>query len=198
MRIVDDLWQELQDLEWNMYKESPIGVFSVDGLKGAEVTGKVINEYIPYKNCLDVGCGALLKPYYMKVADKVKFTGIDPYEADREFTFKQGYAEDIEYPNRFFHGVLFATSLDHVKDPHRAISEAYRVLKDSGYLFIWISIRKNNWRYKLWKLKGVPSKYDKYHILAFTHDDLMRLTNKFNLIEMVTVHKLERVYIFKK
>ena len=43
----DKLWQELQDLEWAEYLKTPVGTFSVDGLKGAEMTGKIINETIP-------------------------------------------------------------------------------------------------------------------------------------------------------
>jgi len=197
---MSDLWQKLQDLEWSMYKKSPIGVFSVDGLRGAEVTGRVLNETIPGKICLDVGSGALALPYYMKAASAVGFEGTDPYEGDvgKKYKFKRGTAESLLFKDKEFDGVLFATSLDHVRSPKVSLDEAYRVLKDGGYLFIWLTLRKNDGRYKRWRKADKPAQYDHHHMWAFTHDDLILLASKFYLVKVVTVNRRECVYTFKK
>ena len=197
---MSDLWQKLQDLEWSMYKKSPVGVFSVDGLRGAEITGRVVNEVIPGKTCLDVGSGALPLPYYMKVANKVEFVGTDPYEGDveKEYEFRCGTAESLLFMDEEFDGVLFATSLDHVRSPSMALDEAYRVLKVAGYLFIWITLRKNDGKYKNWRRADKPAQYDDYHMWAFTHDDLMSQSREFSLVDVITIGGRERVYTFKK
>ena len=75
----------------------------------------------------------------MEFAPKVTFIGIDPYKGkeNRKFPFIIGRAENLPFKNNLFNGVLFATSLNHLKNPQRGIDQAYRVLKKSGFLFIW-------------------------------------------------------------
>ena len=197
-----DLWNILQAKEWAAYKESPVGVFSVDGLRGAEITGEIINNTIPDGICLDVGCGVLETPYYMKVADSVEFFGIDPYKEvkRRTFVFKEGYAENLPWEDKFFDGVLFATSLDHVKSPAASISEAHRVLKDDGHLFVWVSLRKNDAQFRKWESAPKPCQYDKYHMWAFNKRSLISLMNGFKLDQCIKVNKRggESVFVLKK
>ena len=202
---MNELWQRLQDKEWDLYKkEGSVGTFSVDGLRGAEMTGAFINKLIPKECCLDVGCGALAYPSYMKAAPDVYFIGIDPYEGDveKDFYFLQGYAESLSFPDNDFDGVLFATSLDHVIDPVLAIKEAKRVLKDEGYLFVWTAVRDNDKLYRAWLSKPKPAQYDKYHMWAFTRESLLELIGDLELIEEIIVWEAvgafnERILIFK-
>lgn len=200
-------WNKLQEREIQNYiNNSASGIFSCDGLKGAEITGEKLNEFIGGKHCLDIGCGALRLPFYMKIADRVKFTGIDPYDGyERDFDFIAGIAENIPFENNIFDAVLFATSLDHVINPRIAIHEAGRVLKNEGYLFIWTGIKDgNDEKYINWQKKKKPCNYDEMHLWAFTHNSLLKLTNKFTFIERILIHKnkcpenRESLYIFKK
>lgn len=195
-----ELWKELQGLEWDLYKKIPVGTFSVDGLIGAEMTGYIINAVIPYGRCLDVGCGALPMPAYMKTAETVNFIGIDPYEGDqkREFPFYCGYAEELPFEDKSFEGVLFATSLDHVIEPEKALSEAYRVIVEEGYLFIWTGLKKNDKKFREWFNSPKPARYNKYHMWAFTEKTLMDLIKDFIMEKKVTVRGNETIFVFKK
>ena len=168
-------WKELQAAWVSKYKEAGTlkGYFSIDGLMGARMVGQLINSNIAGGSCLDVGCGILAKPFYMKIATDVKFAGIDPIAGEkREFEFIKGCAESLPFADKEFDGVLFATSLNHCEDPAKAINEAYRVLVGKGYLFIW---------------NGLNEK-DESHLWAFSKESLMNLLGDFELIHYIKVH----------
>ena len=195
------IWKMLQDLEWDMYLDTPVGVFSVDGLPGAEMTGGVLNRVLNGRTCLDIGCGALAKPAYIRAAPDVIFTGVDPYlgNVEREFNFIEGFAEELPFGDKTFDGALFATSLDHIGNPQKAISEAHRILKDEGNLFIWLTHRPIDEQYLSWKSTG--GQYDKYHIQAFTPESVKELTESLFVETETFTHKHnpnECLYIFRK
>lgn len=85
---------------------------------------------------LDIGCGPQARPSY---AGAARFVGIDPLrgEARRDFDFVQGIGEYLPFRDQSFDHVLFATSLDHLLDPVRALREAARVLHPGGTIEIW-------------------------------------------------------------
>jgi SAM-dependent methyltransferase len=87
---------------------------------------------------LDVGCGPQREPSYAVGSDG-EFVGIDPVRGERErsFAFVQGIGEYLPFADGSFDRVLFATSLDHVLSPVRALSEARRVLTANGTANIW-------------------------------------------------------------
>ena len=181
-------WKESQAAWISKYKTARTlkGYFSIDGLKGARLVGQLINSNIAGGSCLDVGCGILTKPFYMKIAADVKFTGIDPIaEGEREFEFIKGNAENLPFMDKEFNGVLFATSLNHCKNPSKAINEAYRVLTDNGYLFIW---------------NGLNEKDDS-HLWAFSKESLMNLLSDFKIIHSIRVRpnlNVETILVLRK
>lgn len=185
MSLILDEWKRIQKEEWEDYLISPDGIFSIDGKQGAEMIGEIINKTIPEKDCLDIGCGVLEKPYYMQIACDVNWMGIDPYEGDkeREFPFFKGFAENLPFSDEEFDGVLFATSLDHVLNPYLALYEAHRVLKKEGYLFIWNSLRKNDEVFQNWLKLRKGNLYDKTHLWAYTFEILMFLLKDFEIID---------------
>ncbi len=87
---------------------------------------------------LDVGCGTQSLPTYADVGS-CRFIGIDPLPGatERSFEFVQGLGEFLPFRASCFDQVLFATSLDHMLVPRRALSEARRVLRPSGAVNIW-------------------------------------------------------------
>jgi SAM-dependent methyltransferase len=87
---------------------------------------------------LDVGCGTQRLPTYADVGS-CRFVGIDPLpgEPDRGFEFVHGLGEFLPFRSDCFDQVLFATSLDHMLVPRRALSEARRVLRSGGAVNIW-------------------------------------------------------------
>jgi SAM-dependent methyltransferase len=126
------VWEQLQANGAEVYEGDPGGNLSV-GERGdarafadfADLTGWV----------LDVGCGPQPLPSY---AGGDRFVGIDPLAgAHRDFAFVHGIAEYLPFRDGVFERVLFATSLDHMLSPQRAISEARRVLKHEGLVCVW-------------------------------------------------------------
>ena len=57
--------------------------------------------------------------------------------AARGFAFVQGIAEYLPFRDGVFDRVLFATSLDHMLSPRRAIAEARRVVRPDGLVCVW-------------------------------------------------------------
>src|SRR5450759_987052 len=82
---------------------------------------------------LDVGCGTQELPTYADVKS-CRFIGIDPLAGapERSFEFVQGLGEFLPFRSDCFDQVLFATSLDHMLVPRRALAEARRVLRPGG------------------------------------------------------------------
>jgi len=194
----EDIWKQLLDKEWEEYQKTPVGVFSVDGREESEEYGKVIESY-NIKSCLDIGCGCLPMPAYMKTSPNVKWSGIDPFEGDRErlFEFKKGCAEDIDYPDETFDGVSFGSTIDHLLDPELALQEAYRVLQRNGYLFIWFRDRGDVIPYK----DQGKKKFNKMHLWGFNSKILKELVEKQEFkVESITqmVNQLDSILVAKK
>ena len=191
-------WEITQDRQLIDFKKGA-DVFSLKEKKGAIVVGELLNSLVPDKTCLDVGCGILPLPRYMEVATQVKFTGIDPFDAEgRQFTFIKGLIEDIQIENESFDAILFATSFDHVRYPEKAINQVYRILKNSGYLIIWGSFRNEyDSKYKLWIKTRSLSIYN--HPWVFTLNTIHKLLqNRFTLIKVVNIVNAEKVLIYQK
>ena len=87
---------------------------------------------------LDVGCGTQRFPSYADT-ERCRFVGIDPLrgEAERDFEFLQGVAEYLPFRSDSVDQVLFATSLDHMLVPARALAEGARVIRPGGAVNIW-------------------------------------------------------------
>jgi SAM-dependent methyltransferase len=87
---------------------------------------------------LDIGCGTQALPTYAPLAD-CRFVGIDPLAGERErrFEFVQGLGEYLPFANATFDQALFATSLDHMLIPPRAVEEAARVIRPGGAVSVW-------------------------------------------------------------
>lgn len=91
-----------------------------------------------YKNgrVLDVGCGPLIWPSYLPTDIRTAI-GIDPSPSKFKGKFVQTMAEDMPFEDNYFDSVICATSLDHVFDLEKTLSEISRVLKNNGYFFLW-------------------------------------------------------------
>lgn len=88
---------------------------------------------------LDVGSGTLNIPVYL-AGYPLSFTrGLDPRppETHTELHISCGVNEFIPYADESFQTVCNATSLDHVIDLDRSLSETARVLSSDGLFVIW-------------------------------------------------------------
>lgn len=93
---------------------------------------------------LDVGCGIQPWPsYFPRSPGEASFVGIDPLVGNLPARYPQlrAVAEFLPFTDETFDHVLFATSLDHVLDPVRALREARRVIKGSGSIDVWVSAK---------------------------------------------------------
>ena len=107
-----------------------------------------IANHIPEKSkFLDVGCGA---GYSLMRASEDLNCEVEGIDADpgshgvgrfikemvKTTPIKQGFAEDLPYPNEYFDVVYSSHVLEHVNDETKALNEMKRVLKKDGVLII--------------------------------------------------------------
>lgn len=157
------VWRYLQDREYQSYVAEEKGVFSDKDSIEAKQFGDFLREMVS-GYCLDVGCGLLPEPEYMRNQPNIKFCGIDPFDVPvkRTFDFKVGFGESLPFRDKTFNAVVFASTIDHMIDPKQALHEAYRVLRKNGLLAVWYSERK----LPVLKFGQV---YNKHHQWGFTH-----------------------------
>ena len=67
----------------------------------------------------------------------IEYVGIDPLSGDfNRYNGIKGDSENLPFENESFDMTIMNDILDHVYDPVKSISEACRVLKNNGYLYI--------------------------------------------------------------
>src|SRR5690349_15413568 len=129
------LWEQLQHNFLVAATELPEHSLSV----GERADARAFAEFAGlHGKVLDIGCGPQREPSYA-VSANGEFIGIDPVRGERVRTFRfvQGLGEYLPFRDGSFDRVLFATSLDHVLSPVRALSESRRVLAHDGTVNIW-------------------------------------------------------------
>lgn len=95
---------------------------------------------------LDIGCGKgfFLKRLYDNFDSAIEYYGIDissvaTYNAQNYFSLPKYFvspAERLPFEDKSFDYIQIISTLEHVSKPSLVIKEAYRVLKDKGYLYI--------------------------------------------------------------
>ena len=80
-------------------------------------------------------------------------------------------AHDVPLPDASFDTVICNAVLEHVADPHRVVSEIYRLLKPGGQVYAEVPF--------LWFYHGYPSDF-----WRFTRDGFKRLMVEFNEVEI--------------
>lgn len=189
----DKKWVKEQERVFDKFlaTDNPSGVFSHEDMKSALLLRDILEAKIE-GSCLDVGCGMLKRPSYM--CEGVDWYGIDPMDdgRERDFFFRKGIAEEIPFKNSSFDNVLFATSLDHIVDTKKAVSEAYRVLKPGGKIVVWQFVVPKI-TYEDWQ--GTGQWANEHHPVIFCHDAILSLFNELEYLVSIAV--AENVYIFR-
>jgi len=106
---------------------------------------------------VDVGCGA--QPYRTLLSPEVQYIGIDTFDAKAVFGYETPntrYYDGFTWPlgDGSADAVLATETLEHVKDPRRFLSEAFRVLRGEGKVILtvpfsarWHYIPEDYWRF---------------------------------------------------
>lgn len=117
----------------------------------------VINRWIenikdnekPFKRILEIGCGPLGVCGFIDAEEK---HSIDPLEhfyrtrigftrfRDKKVKYMDGKAEKLPYTDKYFDFVIIDNALDHALSPEKVLSEAHRVIKDNGYLYMSLHV----------------------------------------------------------
>lgn len=129
---------------------------------------------------LDVGCGN--RPYertYFSRADS--YLGAD-YLADRSKPDVVCSALDLTFEDGSFDTVVSTEVLEHVPDPHRAVKEMRRVVKDDGHVILTTPF--------YWPRHEVPYDYFRY-----PYDGLLHIVQSAGL-EVVRMFNRGRSYAF--
>jgi len=84
---------------------------------------------------LDIGCDDAFLSRGMH-HDAVQYIGLEPSTGPSDALRVAGLGEFLPFCNESFDGVSFQTSLDHMLDYQLALSEAWRVLKPGGRLYL--------------------------------------------------------------
>jgi len=135
------LWEKLQANGLISYQMAPEASCSIAGRADVAAWKKFLNLK-PGSYVLDVGCGPIDIPEYLKGWQQIQAIGIDPLQpsfALSEMMFVKGIGEYLPFRDESFDSVILATSLDHVLSPLRVLSEARRCLKPDGSALMWLS-----------------------------------------------------------
>jgi ubiquinone/menaquinone biosynthesis C-methylase UbiE len=102
----------------------------------------------PGAKVLDIGCGKgfFLKRLHDNFGSSIKYYAVDlssvVISQARNYSshprYFVGLAEKLPFKDKSFEYIQIISTLEHVTNPGLAIKEAYRVLKDKGYLYIVI------------------------------------------------------------
>ncbi len=150
-------WQKLQDNGLLSYSRAPEFNLSVGPREDAQAF-KAFAQ--PAGLILDVGCGPQTYPSYLPESGRI--VGIDPLvgQQPRGFSFVQGIGEYLPFRDETFDSILYASSLDHIIDPKRSLTEAARCLKPEGHISLWIDGLAAD------GAPANPSRWERYQVLA--------------------------------
>jgi len=109
------------------------------------------------ENAVSIGVGSGLFASRLGIKYGVEpAKGMAELARKRGIEVKAGTAEDAPYPDGRFDTVLMSTILSYVKDPQRAVGEAFRILKPGGHVVVSFLTREGSYAllYDLAYLRG--------------------------------------------
>lgn len=122
-----------------------------------------------FANALNIGEGIDPSPAVLGIAEG---RGIQTY---------MGYGEKLPFPDKTFDGILIAFSICFMKEPSRAIGEAFRVLKETGRLIVGF-IPADSVLGKIYEHKGKAGHLFYSNAVFWTKDELATLITKKGFI----------------
>jgi SAM-dependent methyltransferase len=155
----DDRWRE-----WD--QKQALGLAEYEQAEEVESEGfaDVAAEFASFVGIrgtiLDIGCGIGSAPPYVDPSGDAHYVGLDPLNGRiaHNFEFVQGVGEQLPVRDAVCDFVVSATSLDHVVEPERVLSEARRVLRPTGFLALWVAVVDEEAILKRWWRPGFEPK----------------------------------------
>lgn len=131
-----------------VYSRVSGGSLSTDDREDVREFSRFVEIHARAGVVLDVGCGPLQLPAYLKKLKEAgsKIIGLDPMDLSDFDGFRVvGNSEYIPLPSRSVDTIIFATSLDHVVDLEATIKEAKRAVCEDGVIIVWMSDQSKPW-----------------------------------------------------
>jgi len=133
-------------------------------------TGHTLCSFFHFPETIDY---YLIDPNIRLLHDQ--FVRVYPKLLEFKISHFRGHAEKLPFQNQSFDLVISLSSIDHYKDYHKFISEAFEVLKPGGILFIASHLDKKSTREKSLANKlftrSLPEKIVRY-LYALRHKSL--------------------------
>lgn len=154
------------------------GSLSTDDREDVRAFSEFVAAHARSGTVLDVGCGPLRLPAYLErlKAAGAEIIGLDPIDSSDFDGFRVvGSSEFIPLPAASVGTVIFATSLDHVVDLGKTLSEARRVIRPGGVLIVWMCDQRRPWWRKLFsglrvRWKSLQAGYPLYRYRIYPPD----------------------------
>ena len=159
---------------------------------------------LPQGNLLEIGVG---NGAHLQLYKAHKVTGIDTSANMLAIAGKrkagsvellQMNGEALAFPDNQFDYVVLSHVIAVVDDPEKLLSEAFRVLKPQGKMFILNHFTPNNW------LKVIDRSFDaiskKLHFRSVFYVDSLSALNRFSLLKEVSFGSLSyfKLLIYQK
>ena len=158
-----DTWETAFDRATEANRVTLEGNLSHDGHLGANYFRMFVNIHAKGR-ILDIGCGPLPMPEYLRDWPADQIAGMDPLApfSGHQFPFARTFAETLPWPGASFETVVVGTSLDHFYLLDVALAEIKRVLKPEGRLLLWTGLLQETAAYDPYDTVIDPP--DAYHL----------------------------------
>jgi SAM-dependent methyltransferase len=103
---------------------------------------------------LDVGCGILERPTYLKDFKKELIFGIDPFDTKFDGNSLKCSSEHLPFQAGFFNLVIASSTIDHFLDWQESFLEIDRVLENHGKLAIYQHLSNTLVKHKATNIDG--------------------------------------------
>lgn len=96
---------------------------------------------------LDIGCGPLKMPIYLRTASRISLFGIEPFDSRFEGNLISSSSESLPFLNDMFDVVIASSVVDHFLDWQLSLRETSRVLRKNGKLIMYQHLSNQNVKY---------------------------------------------------
>ena len=196
-----------------VYQSGQGGSLSTEDRDDVAAFSRFVMDHIRGKVLLDIGCGPLNIPAYLRGPRDagIEIIGLDPIPSKDFEGFRiVGCSEFMPCPSNSIDTAIFGTSLDHVVDLDTTIFETKRVLGVKGRVLVWMGDQHRPWGRRLLsylksRLLAVKAPYPAYRYQVFPPDVVVYRPgwavdpfhsyheSPFHLTKLMEIHGFRRI-----